>query len=461
MDLVRKTKIAIVNEGLAEAGNRILVACSGGLDSVVLLYVLREISHDVPLELGIAHVNHMLRGQESERDEDFVKGLADRFSLPCYVKRVDVRDEAKKEGKSIQHAARDARYAFLDEIANNLHFDKIAVAHTLDDQVETFLLRLIKGTGIRGLSAIPVKRGRIIRPFLLVYRREIEEYAAVRAISHVEDSTNAKTVYERNFVRREIVPIMERLNPAVKEKIVSLLHDLTLVNGCMEKKANDFFGAHVLLRNGEARVDMTSLKGLDDEVRYRVISRIINKIHPHVMPLREHVRLVGKIMAGRGPNLSLTLPVGITVRKSYKEMVFTGRQPKPPFEGHFRLQLGVNIIDPLHVALVVAEMDQKSGDISVAPTIAYLDFERLGKLSVRTFRPGDRFVPLGMKSPIKIKDFFIRCKIPIPERRHIPLVLSDDDIVWIVGHRIDDRYRVTQNTRRVLRITAEFKSETP
>ncbi len=187
MDLVRKIKKIISQDGLIAEGDRVLIGCSGGIDSVTLLFVLREISHELSFELGIAHVNHLLRGEESDRDEDFVRGLADRFSIPCYIRKVNVKDEARKAGKSLQHAGRDIRYCFFDEMAEQLNFNKIAIAHNLDDQVETFLFRIIKGTGIRGLSSIPVKRGRIIRPFLTIYRSEIESYVETRTIPFMED----------------------------------------------------------------------------------------------------------------------------------------------------------------------------------------------------------------------------------------------------------------------------------
>ena len=287
-DLVRKTKDIIKREGLINEGDKVLVACSGGVDSVTLLFVLREISHDLPIELGIAHVNHLLRGQESDRDEDFVKGLADRFSIPCYVKKVNVQDEARKSGKSIQHAGRDIRYRFFDEIADALHFNRIAIAHTLDDQVETFLLRIVKGTGIRGLSSIPIKRERIIRPFLPMYRSGIEEYATARVISFVNDSSNSKIQYERNFVRREIVPVMERLNPAVKEKIFALLRDLATINTVFEHEANEFLNKKRRDKNGSITLDVVDLLKLNEEVRYRVLLRLFQEVEPTFFPLREH-----------------------------------------------------------------------------------------------------------------------------------------------------------------------------
>jgi tRNA(Ile)-lysidine synthase len=458
-DLVNKTKDIIKREGLIGKDDRILVACSGGIDSVTLLFVLREISHDLPFELGIAHVNHLLRGQESDRDEDFVKGLADRFSIPYYVKKVNVHDEARKSGKSIQHAGRDIRYRFFDEIADALHFNRIAIAHTLDDQVETFLLRIVKGTGIRGLSSIPIKRERIIRPFLPMYRLEIEEYARTRVISFVSDSSNSKTQYERNFVRREILPVMEKLNPSVKEKIFALLRDLATINTVFEHEANEFLNKKRRDKNGSITLDVLGMQKLNEEVRYRVILKLFQEIEPTFFPLREHVQLIEKVLRGKRPNLSATFPRGTMVRKTYGHITFTKKLEALQVEENFKVLSRMNAIGPLGLTLEVTEMDEQSGAIPIAPNIAYFDLEKLGGLFVRTFIAGDRFVPLGMNHKMKLKDFFIGRKIPKEKRRQVPLLLSHGDIIWVVGYRIDDRYKVTQETHRVLKVVAQFDTQ--
>lgn len=458
-DLVKKTKDIIRREGLIAKGDKVLVACSGGIDSITLLFVLREIGHELPIRLGVAHVNHLLRGLESDRDEDFVRGLADRFSIPCYVKKINVSYEARKSGKSIQHAGRDIRYCFFDEIADALHFDKIAIGHTLDDQVETFLLRIVKGTGIRGLSSIPIMRGRIIRPFLTTYRSTIEEYTKTRGIPFVKDSSNEKNQYERNFVRRVIIPAMEKLNPAVKNKIVALLKDMTAVNIFFEHEANVFINEKKSYENDDITIDAESMQGLDEEVRYRVLFSLFQELEPSFLPLREHVRLVGKILKGKGPNLLATFPKGIHVKKTYGKITFTKKREALPVEGHYRVSTGRNIIESLGLTLEVNEideMDEQSGPIPIALNIAYFDLEKLGGLSVRTFKAGDRFVPFGMSQAVKIKDFFIGRKIPKEKRRRVPLLLSNHDIIWVVGYRIDERYKVTKETNHVMKVIAHF-----
>jgi tRNA(Ile)-lysidine synthase len=453
-DLIRKVRDAIVKERLIEPGDRVLLAISGGVDSVTLLFVLREISQDLSFTLALAHLNHLLRGEESERDEGFVKGLADRLSLPCYIKRINVRDEARRTGKSLQHAGRDVRYGFFNAIATERNFSKIAIAHNLDDQVETFLLRIIKGTGVHGLSSIPTRRGRIIRPFLATPRAAIDAYARIHQVPFVEDSSNAKIVYERNFIRREILPLMERLNPAVRDKVFSLLQDLTVINKTIDQKVDTLLRKE-LRRDGEGiSITTQALAALDEEIRYRILARLLEMIEPGFIPLREHIRLVEKILFGSRPNLSGTLPHRVRVKKVYERLFFTKKVPPAPIKEVFPVAVGEYRVDSLNLTLYLTEVEGPPAVFSLEGETVFLDRDKTGDLSVRTFVEGDRFVPLGMDRPVKLKDFYISRKIPLEKRRNIPLLLSGEDIVWVIGHRLDERYKVTADTTRTLKVTA-------
>jgi len=253
--LVRSITKTVVREKLIERNDKVLVGISGGIDSTALLFVLLEIQKEIDFNLGLGHVNHMLRGKESERDEQFVRKLAEELHLPFYLERIDIRNIAVQKGLSIQHAGREARYGFFNEIAKKHGYNKIAIAHNLDDQIETFLLRAIKGTGLRGLTAIPIKRDAIIRPFLYTLRSDIAAYAAERKISFVEDSSNEKIVYERNYLRKEVLPVIEKLNPLFKEKIFFLLQDLTGIDNLFEEKSKLFLKKQQ--RNKEGDIFLT------------------------------------------------------------------------------------------------------------------------------------------------------------------------------------------------------------
>jgi len=457
VNLLRKIVRTIEEENLIEPGDRVLLGLSGGIDSTVMLYLLLEAREALSFKLGIAHINHLLRGEESERDEEFVKGMAARLSLPCHVMRVDVRGEAKKAGKSLQHAGRDARYGFFARTAAEHGYDKIGIAHTLDDQVETFILRMLKGTGLKGLSAIPIRRGNIVRPLLYTMRAEIEEYAAARTVPFVSDSSNAKMVYERNFVRKQIMPRMEELNPAFRGKIFSLLRDLTAVNRAFDERAVKFLEGHA---SGDARtisLNVGALMELEEETRFRVITRLLDRLEPGFIPLREHMRQIENLLAGLRPNLAADLPHGIRIKKVYGQLIITREtRTLPPMEV-YPVSEGANRLDSFNLSLRLESLPEGAGEVSFSddPGTAFFDRDKLETLTVRSFRDGDRFVPLGMKQSVKLKDFFISRKIPREERRRIPLLLSGDDIVWVVGHRIDDRFRVTKETRRTMKAGAE------
>jgi len=435
----------------------VLLGLSGGIDSTVMLHLLLDAGEALSFKLGIAHINHLLRGEESERDEEFVKGLTARFSLPCHVMRVDVRGEAKKSGKSLQHAGRDARYGFFAKTVADHGYTKIGIAHTLDDQVETFILRMLKGTGLKGLSAIPIRRGNIVRPLLYTMRSEIEEYAAARDISFVSDSSNEKIVYERNFVRKQIMPGMEELNPAFREKIFSLLKDLTVVNRTFDERAGEFLQAHVSGEAGTICLNVGPLMELEEETRFRVMTRLLDRLEAGFIPLREHMRQIENLLAGLRPNLAANLPHGIRVKKVYERLIITMESPSPPPMEVYPVSEGLNRLVSFNLALRLEPSPEEPGEtvFPTAPGTASFDGDKLETLTVRSFRDGDRFVPLGMKQSVKLKDFFISRKIPREERRRIPLLLSGDDIVWVIGHRIDDRFRVTKETRRTVSARVE------
>ena len=456
MTLPDKIKRTIQAESLIEPGDRVLLGLSGGIDSTTMLYLLHDAGRTFPFGLGVAHINHLLRGEESERDEEFVRSLAGSLSLPCHVLRIDVRGEAKKAGKSLQHAGRDVRYRFFSDTAAEHGYRKIGIAHTLDDQVETFILRMLKGTGLRGLSAIPIKRDNIIRPLLTVARSEIEEYARALEFSFVEDSSNKKIVYERNFVRRQLVPWMEKLNPNFRERIFSLLKDLTVVNRTFDESAANFVESECI-EDGEAiLLGVEAAMGLDEETRFRVMAGLLGRLEPGFIPLREHMRQIDNVLSSLRPNLAVTLPHGFRVKKEYGKLVLTREPPRLPPMEVIPVGEGMNRLEPFNLSLGLERLpgEGRESIFSTGPATAFFDADKLGVLRVRSFREGDRFVPLGMKESVKLKDFFISRKIPREERRHVPLLLSGDDILWVVGHRIDNRFKTTGETRHIMKAHA-------
>lgn len=444
----------IRHEHLIEPHESVVVGVSGGIDSTVLLCVLHSLTDIIPFRLAVAHVNHMLRGEESERDEAFVRALAAELSLSFHVKRVNVKELTKRSGKSVQHEGRDARYDYFRELAEAHGYSRIAVAHNQDDQVETFVLRVIKGTGIRGLSCIPVKRGPIIRPFLTTTRKEIEQYVTEMNIRYVEDSSNRKDTYERNYVRHRILPPMGTLNPKVHRRIMDLLGDLTKVNERLNREASAFVEAHVSKEAKGIAMPVKELMVCDEETRFRALSLILGQLAPGFIALREHIGLIEKVVASSSPSSFAVLPSGIIARREYEVLICTTAPAPIPVPQAFNLEPGHNRIEPLGMTFDVALSDQAPSEFPADRYVAFLDAEKVSHLTVRTFRNGDRFTPLGMRNSVKLKDYFISRKIPRNARRDIPLLVTGDCIAWVVGERLDDRFKVTDETTKVLAVTA-------
>lgn len=453
-DLIGRTIKLIREQGIIADGDRVLLGFSGGIDSATLLFVLNEARTEINFDLGIAHINHLLRSAESERDQAFVQHTAMTYGLEFFLKRADVKGYAESRGLSLQHAGRDIRYQFLNEIADTGGFTRIATAHNRDDQIETFMLRLIKGSGLRGLSSIPPERGRIIRPFLNVYRSEIVSFAGSHSISFVEDSSNEKTVYERNYIRHRIMPLCDELNPAFREKIASLLTDINDINAIFDQQKEAFMklAQH---EDKNITIPLKDFTKIDKEVRYRVMADAFARLAPSFIPLREHVRLIEKMISSRRPNLRVDLPSGVKAKKVYGNLILTTRPTPQVTRETQEIHDGMNHIAHLNIDVVVKRLKKTPRAFPKDRFIAYFDADKCSDLTVRTFRPGDRVRPLGIKQPVKLKDFFISRKIPLEDRSHVPLLVSGSEIIWIVGHRIDENYKLENTTRNVLKVTVK------
>ena len=455
MDVEETVRRLIRDKGLIEPGEKVLVGVSGGVDSSSLLFLLEKIRKEIGIDLGAAHVNHGLRGEESERDEAFVRKLAETLSVPCHVTRADVRAYSREQGVSIQHAGRELRYHYFARLCDTHGYRKIAIAHNRDDRVETFLLRVLKGSGLNGLGSIPMRRGPIIRPLLDIGRSDIEAYAHKLSIPFVEDSSNLKEAYERNFLRMRIVPLLARLNPRFREKILLLISDIAAVDRLFDEEAERFLEREGCL-GGEARASgVEALRALHPEVRFRVISRMVSRLEPRFIALREHVLLVEKSLFSAKPNNMVFLPHGIKVKRVYGDLTFTREGPLPPVGETFEIRLGRNVIPLLATTLDVSLSDSRPDAFPPDRGTSYFDGDKASRLTLRTFREGDRFVPLGMDREVKVKDYFISRKIPRERRRRIPILLAGPDIIWVVGERMDDRYKLAADTRRILKVTIE------
>ncbi len=435
---------------LIRPGDRIVVAVSGGVDSVVLLDLLCRLREEWKLHLVVAHFNHQLRGQESDTEESFVKGLAAQRSLEFRAGRADVHAESRKVKCSIQEAARDLRYAFLDGVRRECRCDSIATAHQADDNAETMLFNFIRGTGVRGLSGIPPVREdvHVIRPILFATREEITAYAAARGLDHVEDSSNAKTEYARNFLRHNVIPLLRRqINPGLDttlRRTRELYEELARYVAAQSER----FAQEVVIRRSpeEIVIDLASFQRQPRFLQEEILWRLCKEFTSSDTQYETVASMIGVCDMETGGSCSVA---GDAVLCRDRDRLIFRRSGGPEAYCH-KIELdrpyefGTFSFRSAHVAQA-----SFSGD----PNIEYVDAASLGReISLRSWREGDWFIPFGMKERKKLSDFFIDHKIPAFRKRSIPILTSDEEIVWICGMRLDERHKVTGSTAMIVRL---------
>lgn len=419
-----------------------LLTVSGGIDSMVLLHLF----YRAGLDCQVAHCNFQLRGQESDRDEELVRSAAGSRDIPIHVKHFDVASYMEEKGCSVQMAARELRYTWFEELASRLQLDAIVTAHNLNDSVETFFLNLSRGTGIRGLTGIPSKQGRILRPLLGVSRKQIQSFAGNEGLEYREDASNSDTKYQRNLVRHELIPALEDLNPDL----------LATMKGNMERldQARLLLDAELM----EIRKGIFRNKGAD-----LLISQDALKAQ---QPLALWVH---ELFSGFGftPAQCRDLEKQLERSKPGKRFIspthqlYTDRMDwiLSPQQGGEKTWERYYIDQPdrssqLPFALDMELMDREElGKIPKSASSACLDLDKLDfPLIVRRWQHGDHFCPLGMDQLKKLSDFFVDEKVPVPEKQKIWILASGRKIVWVMGLRIDHRFRITDSTSRVLRL---------
>jgi tRNA(Ile)-lysidine synthase len=456
---LRKIRQTVARHGLLRGGERLLLGVSGGPDSMALLHALADLSREWRLSLAVAYLDHGVR-PEAAGEWSFVEQAARALDLPFLGERADVRALAGEKRLPLQEAAREARYAFLSKAARGLAADKIALGHTADDQAESVLMRLLRGSGTLGLSGIPAKRGDFyIRPLIDVHREEVEVFLREKGIAFREDASNRSPRFLRNRIRRELIPILEVYNPKIRRILAETAERFRLEEDFWRDLTNERFPSLVKNRKGGSlALEIPLLAALPPPLRLRVfraaVETVLGDLRGFGYP---HFRAVENLWAKAAPNKQIRLPRGLDVSKSYAELVFSrGKAELSAFE------YVVSAPGTLEITEIGREMRfalrENSGRESPGkePGKALLEGDHICfPLTVRSFRPGDRFQPLGMEGQKKIKDFFIDRKIPPDRRRRIPLLLFQDRVLWVAGLRLDHRFRLKPESRRVLEV--EFR----
>ena len=434
---------------LCTCDDRILLAVSGGVDSMVMLSLFVRGGYRV----AVAHCNFQLRGAEADEDDVLVEKEAARLGVPFHAIRFDTMAEVAATGESVEMAARRLRYDWFGRLCEEHGYDKIAIAHHADDSVETFFINLIRGTGLRGLTGIHVVNGRLIRPLLFSQRKEIVEFALANKIPYREDSTNASTKYLRNKFRLGIVPRIREISPRFTDTMASNVERLTAAQ-CFIDRGIEMIRRKAVVRDGETTV--IEMSRIDPLLPLRfVIFELLRDFHFN----GEAIDSLGRAYAegnGSGKRFFAKDHVAYIDRE---RIIVTPIPEDEPCEAEVaadtvRLSCGGGALIFEHI-----EADDID-DLRQGADVALLDEDKLAyPLVVRRWGDGDDFFPFGMGHRRKVSDFLIDAKVSLPDKRRQFVVTSRGDIVWVIGRRIDDRYKVDPSTRNVLRIVRKADAE--
>jgi tRNA(Ile)-lysidine synthase len=446
----RSLREFVLQHQLIEQEDRLILAVSGGLDSMVMLDAISTLRRDFNLSLIVAHFNHQLRGHESEADEAFVRTAAKRLEIECYVEHANTHTAAEAARTSIQETARNLRYAFFAKLRSSLGFHKIATAHHADDNAETVLFNLVRGTGVHGLSGIPIRRPDIsvIRPMMFATRDEIRDVAKKKEIAYRTDSSNLSKDYTRNYIRHEIAPrIRENINPNLTltlRRSSELFHHL---DEFLQQQATALEREVIVRSSGKETV-------FNRDVLLR--QHVFMQEYLLFLAVRRHTRLetdFGTIRAMMSicrneTGSSTTVAKDIVFFRDRDHVLLRQLPPATPFR--YALDPG-KAYEFEHFRFQTSEAAEAlfTGD----PLVEFVDADRVGaSLILRSWVDGDTFVPFGMKNSKKLSDFFVERKVPLFEKMTIPLLVADEGIVWVCGMRLDDRFRISPSTKRILKL---------
>lgn len=427
----------IEENNLLDASQRILLAVSGGIDSMVMTHLFMR----TQTEIGIAHCNFNLRGSESDEDETFVKNFTVGYNIPFYSVNFDTTIFASEKGISIQMAARELRYRWFDEIRVKNGYDAVALAHNLNDNIETFLINLTRGTGIAGLTGMKPKYKYLIRPLLFASRQAIKEYCEQQNISYREDRSNTEIKYTRNRIRHLILPVFREINPSFDATVSETAERLGEINE--------------IITGFISGIRKNITKQRNEIIAYRIED--LNSLTPKRTVLFELFKPFG-VGNGQLDDL-LNLISGKTGRqiftgshrliKNRKEILISRREDEA--EGYYIITSPEEFKRVPGFTSAYERTLTSDFKIPSSPVIACLDAGKIKfPLIIRKWNHGDSFYPFGMTQKKKLSDYFIDNKLSILEKENSQILESETKIVWIIGHRIDNRFRITKSTKKIL-----------
>jgi tRNA(Ile)-lysidine synthase len=501
----------VQRHSLIQRKERVVVGVSGGADSVCLLHILAEWQGRLGIRLHVAHLNHEIRGAESQADSEYVSNLAGSLRIPITVDRQDVAAYRTERKCSLEEAARELRYAFFARVARKIGAHRIAIGHTSDDQVETILMHILRGTGITGLCGLApcsplaydnrrgslpsqaptVEKGQrssllVIRPLLDITREETASYCQKHQLGPRIDSSNLSPSFFRNRLRLDLLPLLRQYNPGVDQAVLRLADIAREDNAFIEQQASGLWDEVARQEDGAIYLDKKQITGLPIALQRHLLRVAVTELAGDVRDIEASHIEAARSLLNKQPSKRISLPHGFICQAGYDELAITRRRsaiatplpvivgeasqpqlppcPFPPLPDEFHLKVpgktslsGWNVLASIvreHPAFLSSQGTMStSKKTSQSKLVAHFDSQKTGmNLSVRKRRQGDRFQPLGMNMPKKLHEFMVDAKIPRPWRGRIPIVCSPQQIIWVVGWRIDDRVKLAEASNKILRL---------
>lgn len=464
-DIVNTVRDTILRHNLLKNGDAVLVALSGGADSVCLLDILCRLSAELGIKVAAAHLNHMIRGAEADRDEAYAAELCTRLGVPFYAERVNIPEISQHDGVSEELAGRNARYGFFKRICKEHGYTTIATAHNKNDRAETVLMRVMRGTGIDGLCGIKYKRDDgVIRPILDVLRCDIERYCSKNNLVYCTDSTNSNTDYTRNRVRCELIPFIEKsFNPSIIDSLCNLAEnsaeDADFINGYSMRLYNRINSP--MPKRKPTVIDIKSLLMVADSIQTRIIRIAAREVMGSEYKLeRIHIEAV-KALCEKETGALVQLPSGLIVSVKYGWLEFATAaeqmENSDNTEYCYPIEIGSNLpSDAPDITFEVVPSGYKKQKNQML-----IDYDMLEgrNLTIRNRRMGDKMAFFKDGRTRKLKDYWIDKKVPRAQRNKIPLLCADGEVVAIIGDRVSENYKIKETTKRGLVITYDSKDE--
>ncbi len=456
-DFIKKVRNYLTEYKMLQKKDRVVVGVSGGADSVCLFFVLLELKAEYELELYLVHIHHGIRGEEADADQAFVEALGRQFDIPVISRKKEVKAYGKKHGLSEEEAGRQVRYRVFEEVCREYKCNKIAVAHNMNDNGETMLFHLARGSGVGGLCGIPPVRGEIIRPLLGVTRNEIEAYLKEQNQPFRTDATNLTDDYARNRIRHMVIPVLEELNEKAIDHMSKTAEMLRETEAFLEKAVKEASLRVVTRKKGQYLLEIEPFKDYDAVIQKGILRTLLFELAGQKKDIESvHVESLRKLMEMESGK-RISLPYGLLGEKEYSRLLIKKQIATEKAEG-YNIPIekaGIYSIpgQEWYLEVDIVENTYKVNEIPKNDYTKWFDYDKIcNTVHLRTRKNGDFLQIQKDGGTKKLKDYFMDEKISREEREQIPLLTDGPHVIWVIGKRISEMYKISEQTRQILRI---------